>query len=106
MINVCVRFAFRGARVICVKNLLALISSVLMIIFRKCFASISCGVDKNRAAVVLKTMKAPKVGTAVMGKKLATQCYGSYAKVKKLSGETIASEGSGRGRVTIILVHV
>ena len=69
MINVCVRFAFRGARVICVKNLLALISSVLMIIFKKCFASISCGVDKNRAAVVLKTMKAPKVGDSGDGQK-------------------------------------
>ena len=37
--------------------LLALISSVLMIVFRKCFANFitwSCGVDKNRAAVVLK----------------------------------------------------
>ena len=45
---------------ICVRNLLALISSVLMIVFRKCFANFitwSCGihVDKNRAAVVLKT---------------------------------------------------
>ena len=42
---------------ICVKNLLALISSVLMIVFRKCFAGFitwSCDVDKNRAAVVLK----------------------------------------------------
>ena len=42
---------------ICVKNLLALISSVLMIVFRKCFANLitcSWGVNKNRAAVVLK----------------------------------------------------
>ena len=57
VINVCFRFVFRGARVICVTNLLALISSVLMIVFRKCFASFitwSCGVDKNRAAVELK----------------------------------------------------
>ena len=50
-------------------------------------------------------MKAPKVRdrvqttvAAVMGKKLATQRYGANAKVKKLSGEIIASEGSGRGR--------
>ena len=50
-------------------------------------------------------MKAPKVadrvqGTAaaVMGKKLATQRYGANAKAKQLSGEIIASEGSGRGR--------
>ena len=50
-------------------------------------------------------MKVPKVGDRVQataalatGKKLATQCYGSDAKVKKLSGEIIASEGSGRGR--------
>ena len=46
-------------------------------------------------------MKAPKVGDKVqvtMGKKLATQRYGGIAKVKKLSGEIIASEGSGRGR--------
>ncbi|KAL5510601.1 hypothetical protein EMCRGX_G006169 [Ephydatia muelleri] len=50
-------------------------------------------------------MKAPKLGdrvqataAAVMGKKQATQCYGANAKVKKLSGEVIASEGSGRGR--------
>ena len=33
-----------------------------------------------------------------MGKKLATQRYGANAKVKKLSGEIIASEGSGCGR--------
>ena len=42
---------------ICVKNLLPLISSVLIIVFKKCFANFitcSCGVDKNRAAVVLK----------------------------------------------------
>ena len=42
---------------ICVKNLLALISSVLMIVFRKCFANfitLSWGVNKNRAAVVQK----------------------------------------------------
>ena len=42
---------------ICVKNLLALISSVLMIVFNKCFANFitwSWGVNKNRAAVVLK----------------------------------------------------
>ena len=32
-----------------------------------------------------------------MGKKLATQRYGANAKAKKLSGEMIASEGSGRG---------
>ena len=32
-----------------------------------------------------------------MGKKLATQRYGANAKVKKLSGGIIASEGSGRG---------
>ena len=50
-------------------------------------------------------MKAPKVGdrvqataAAAMGKKLATQRYGANAKAKKLSGEIIASEGSGRGR--------
>ena len=50
-------------------------------------------------------MKAPKVGdrvqataAAAMGKKLAAQRrYGANAKVKKLSGEIIASEGSGRG---------
>ena len=49
-------------------------------------------------------MKAPKVGdrvqptaAAAMGKKLATQRYGANAKAKKLSGEVIASEGSGRG---------
>ena len=49
-------------------------------------------------------MKAPKVGdrvqataSAAMGKTLATQRYGAMAKVKKLSGEIIASEGSGRG---------
>ena len=49
-------------------------------------------------------MKAPKVGdrvqataAAAIGKKLATQRYGANAKVKKLSGEIIASEGSGRG---------
>ena len=49
-------------------------------------------------------MKAPKVGdrvqataAAAMGKKLATQRYGANAKVKKLSGEIIPSEGSGRG---------
>ena len=48
-------------------------------------------------------MKAPKVGdrvqvaaAAAKGKKLATQRYGANAKVKKLSGEIIASEGSGR----------
>ena len=42
---------------ICIKNLLALISSVLMIVFRKCFANFinwSCSVDKNREAVILK----------------------------------------------------
>ena len=33
-----------------------------------------------------------------MGKKAATQCYGANAKAKKLSGEIIASEGSGRVR--------
>ena len=45
-------------------------------------------------------MKAPKIGNrvqataaAAMGKKLATQCYGANAKVRKLSGEIIASEG-------------
>ena len=50
-------------------------------------------------------MKAPKVGdrvqataAAAMGKKLATQRYGANAKAKKLSGEIIASEGSGHGR--------
>ena len=50
-------------------------------------------------------MKAPKVGdrvqataAAAMGKKLATQRYGANAKDKKLSGEIIVSEGSGRGR--------
>ena len=49
-------------------------------------------------------MKAPKVGdrvqptaAAAMGKKLAIQRYGANAKAKKLSGEFIASEGSGRG---------
>ena len=48
-------------------------------------------------------MKAPKVGdrvqptaAAAKGKKLATQCYGANAKAKKISGEIIASEGSGR----------
>eukprot|EP00731_Ephydatia_muelleri_P037306 Em0439g1a len=48
-------------------------------------------------------MKAPKVGdrvqvaaAAAKGKKLATQRYGANAKVKKLSGEIIASESSGR----------
>ena len=57
VINFCFRFVFRGARVICVKNLLALISGVLMIVFRKCFANFitgSWGVNKNRAAVVQK----------------------------------------------------
>ena len=42
---------------ICVKNILALISSVLMIVFRKCFANFitwSWGVNENRAAAVLK----------------------------------------------------
>ena len=42
---------------VCVKNLLALISSILMIVFRKCFANLitwSWGVNKNRAAVVRK----------------------------------------------------
>ena len=48
------------------------------------------------------TMKAPMVGdrvqptaAAAMGKKLATQRYGANAKANKLSGEIIASEGSG-----------
>ena len=48
-------------------------------------------------------MKAPKVedrvqatAAAAMGKKLATQRYGANAKAKKLSGEIIASDGSGR----------
>ena len=62
--------------------------------------------DKNRAAVVLilRYDESPKVGdrvqataSAAMGKTLATQRYGAMAKVKKLSGEIIASEGSGRG---------
>ena len=50
-------------------------------------------------------MKAPKVedrvqatAAAAMGKKLAKQHYGANSKAKKLSGEIIASEGSGRGR--------
>ena len=38
------------------------------------------------------------IAAAAMGKKLATQCFGDNAKAKKLSGEIIASEGSGRGR--------
>ena len=49
-------------------------------------------------------MKAPKVGdrvqptaAAAMGKSLATQHYGANAKAKKLSGEILASEGSGHG---------
>ena len=62
--------------------------------------------DKNRAAVVLilRYDESPKVGdrvhataAAAMGKTLATQRYGAIAKFKKLSGEIIASEGSGRG---------
>ena len=57
--------------------------------------------DKNRAAVVLMLRydESPKVGdrvqataSAAMGKTLATQRYGAMAKVKKLSGEIIASE--------------
>ena len=57
VINFSFQFVFRGARVICVKNLLALIFSVLMIVFRRCFANFitwSWGVNKNRAAVILK----------------------------------------------------
>ena len=49
-------------------------------------------------------MKAPKVGdrvqptaAAAMDKNLATQRYGANAKAIKLSGEILASEGSGRG---------
>ena len=38
------------------------------------------------------------IAAAAMGKKLATQCFGDNAKAKKLSGEIIASEGSGSGR--------
>ena len=44
-------------------------------------------------------MKAPKIGDRVQptAAALAIQRYGANAKVKKLSGEIIASEGSGRG---------
>ena len=97
---------------ICVKNLLALISGVLMIVFRKCFANFitwSWGVNKSRAAVVLKIYASVHENakcwgqstgncSSMMGKKLATQRYGANAKAKKLSGEIIASEGCGRGR--------
>ena len=50
-------------------------------------------------------MKAPMVGdrvqttaAAAMGKKLAIQRYKANAKVKRLSGYILTSEGSGRGR--------
>ena len=96
---------------ICVKKPIGIdLYSVLMIVFRKYFITCSCDVDKNRAAVVLNEslrfckMKPPKVGdrvqttaAVVMGKKLAIQRYGANAKVKKISGEIIVSEGSGRG---------
>ena len=51
---------------ICVKNLLALISSVLMIVFRKCLANFitwSWGVNENRAAVVTLRYNESGLGT-------------------------------------------
>ena len=64
---------------ICVKNLLALISSVLMIVFRKCLANFitwSWGVNENRAAVV--TLR--------------------YNESAKGWGQSIADCGSGDGQ--------